>query len=159
MGAPDDHWPAMPVLTGSSSAVVAVPIERCWALVQDVVVAPQWQHTLDAIEVVERDQHGRPVVCDTVSDAKITKVRCRVRFDYEPPRRLGWTQVQSDDLDSMQGSWELEDLGDGRTKVTYALAVDPGPIGFLARPLERLIRPLVVGGRAEELAGALAART
>ena len=146
----------MPVLTGASSAVVDAPIERCWALVQNVAAAPQWQHTLEAINVVERDQHGRPVVCDTISDAKITKVHCRVRFDYQPPRRLGWTQVQSEDLDSMEGSWELEDLGGGRTKVTYALAVDPGPIGFLARQLERLIRPLVVGGRAEELAHALA---
>jgi uncharacterized membrane protein len=149
----------MPVLTGSSSAVVDVPIERCWALVQDVAIAPQWQHTLEAVDVVERDRHGRPLICDTVSDAKITKVRCRVRFDYEPPRRLGWTQVQSEDLDFMEGSWELEDLGGGRTKVTYTLAVDPGPIGFLARPLERLVRPLVVGGRAEELANALAARS
>jgi hypothetical protein len=149
----------MPVLTGSSSAEVEVPLQRCWALVQDVVSAPRWQRGLELVEVVERDEHGRPVVCDTISDAKITKVHCRVRFHYEQPHRLVWTQVQSDDLDSMRGSWELEDLGDGRTKATYALAVDPGPIGFLARPLERLIRPLVVGGRAEELARALAGRT
>jgi len=135
-----------------------VPIERCWALVEDVLSAPQWQRGLERLEVVERDQRGRPLLCDTISDAKITKVRCRVRFDYQPPRRLSWVQVQSDDLDSMEGSWELEDLGAGRTRVTYALAVDPGPIGFLARPLERLIRPLVLGGRAEELATALAAR-
>jgi uncharacterized membrane protein len=149
----------MPFLTGSSSAVLDAPIERCWALVQDVAAAPQWQHTLESVAVLERDQHGRPVVCDTVSDAKITKVRCRVRFDYEPPGRLGWTQVESEDLDGMEGSWELEDLGRGRTKVTYTLAVDPGPIGLLARPLERLVRPLVVGGRAEELGRALAAAT
>ena len=135
-----------------------MPIERCWALVEDVLSAPQWQRGLERLEVVERDQRGRPLLCDTISDAKITKVRCRVRFDYQPPRRLSWVQVQSDDLDSMEGSWELEDLGAGRTRVTYALAVDPGPIGFLARPLERLIRPLVLGGRAEELATALAAR-
>ena len=148
----------MPVLTGSSSAEIGAPIERCWALVQDVLSAPQWQRGLESVTVVEHDQHGRPLVCDTISDAKITHVHGRVRFDYQPPHRLSWTQVQSDDLDSMQGSWELEDLGSGRTRVTYALAVDPGPIGFLARPLERLIRPLVLGGRAEELGTALTAR-
>jgi uncharacterized membrane protein len=148
----------MPVLTASSWAEIDAPIDRCWALVEDVVSAPQWQRGLERVEVLERDDAGRPLVCDTISDARITKVRCRVRFAYDQPRRLAWSQVQSDDLDSMQGSWELEDLGDGRTKATYALAVDPGPIGPFARPLERLLRPLVVGGRAQELARALAAR-
>jgi uncharacterized membrane protein len=148
----------MPVLTGSSTAEVDAPIERCWAVVEDVVNAPRWQQGLELVGVVQRDEHGRPVICDTISDAKITKVRTRVRFDYEPPRRLTWTQIESDDLDSMRGAWELEDLGDARTRVTYRLEVDPGPIGMLARPLERLIRPLVVGPRANELARAVAAR-
>jgi hypothetical protein len=60
----------------------------------------------------------------------------------------------------MRGSWELLALGTGRTRATYALEVDPGPIGgFARRPLERLIRPLVVGGRPGELARALALGT
>jgi uncharacterized membrane protein len=148
----------MPVLTGSSSAVLDAPIERCWRLVADVVNAPGWQKGLELVGVVERDEHGRPAVCDTVSDAKFFKVRTRVRFTYEAPRRLTWTQIESDDLDAMHGSWELEDLGQARTRVTYTLEVDPGPIGAFARPLERVIRPLVVGGRAKELARALTER-
>jgi ribosome-associated toxin RatA of RatAB toxin-antitoxin module len=147
----------MPVLTGSSSAEVEFAIERCWALVADIERAPQWQRTLERVEVVERDDQGRALICDTVSDAKLTKVRSRVRVSYEPPRRVRWTQVSGDDLDSMEGSWELEPLGAQLTRATYELAVDPGPIGFLARPLERAIRPLVIGRQAGELAQALAA--
>ena len=45
----------------------------------------------------------------------------------------------------MEGSWELEAIRAERTRATYTLAVDPGPVGFLARPLERALRPLVVG--------------
>ena len=106
----------------------------------------------------ERDDQGRPEICDTVSDAKITKVRCRARVTYEPPHRLTFARVQSDDVDEMEGSWELEELPGGRTRATYRLAVDPGPVGFMARPLERALRPLVVGRRAEELAREVAAR-
>jgi hypothetical protein len=146
----------MSVLSGSCRAEVAAGIERCWALVEDVVRAPQWQRGLDRLEVVERDDQGRPSICDTVSDARLTKVRCRVRMRYEPPYRLAWSQVESEDLDSMEGSWELEELGPDRTRATYSLAVDPGPIGLLARPLERIIRPLVMGHQAHELARALA---
>jgi hypothetical protein len=144
------------VLSGSCSAEIEAGIERCWALVADVARAPEWQRTLESLAVVELDDLRRPLICDTVSDARLTKIHARVRMHYEPPHRLSWSQVQSDDLDSMEGSWELEDLGAAGTRVTYSLAVDPGSIGFLARPIERLIRPLVMGHQADELAEALA---
>jgi ribosome-associated toxin RatA of RatAB toxin-antitoxin module len=142
----------MPVITGSSSAEVNAPIERCWEVVEDVAGAPEWQGGLVQLEVVERDEQERPVVCDALSDAKLRKVRTRQRFAYEPPDRLSWKMIDGE-LDSMEGHWELEDLGDGRTRVTYGLAVDPGRMGLLARgPLERAARAILVDPRAKELA-------
>lgn len=142
----------MTLLSGSSTADIAAPIERCWAVVAALEDAPRWQGGLDRVDVVERDGEGRPLVCDTVNDAKFTKVRCRVRVTYEPPRRLAFTRVQSDDVDALEGAWELEDLGGGRTRATYRLTVDPGPVPLLARPLVNTLRPLVLGRRAQELA-------
>ena len=108
--------------------------------------APEWQRTWSASTCLERDEQGRPLVCDTVTDAKITKVRCRdPLIGYAPPRRLTFTRLGSDDVDEMEGSWELEELGERGTRATYRLAVDPGPVGLLARPLERALRPLVSG--------------
>jgi uncharacterized membrane protein len=148
----------MTLLTGSSSAEIDAPIDRCWAMVENVADSPRWQNGLEAVEVVERDEAGRALVCDIVNDAKVTKVRVRVRVSYDPPHRLGFTRVASDDVDEMEASWELEELGPGRTRATYSLAVDPGHVGLLARPLERALRPIVVGRRAEELARAVAER-
>jgi hypothetical protein len=108
------------------------------------------------VDVVQRDGRGRALVCDTVNDARLMKVSVRVRVDYDPPHRLHFSRVESEDLDAMEGSWELEALGPARTRATYSLAVDPGPIGLLARPLERVIRPLVIGHQVQELAEALA---
>ena len=46
------------------------------------------------------------------------------------------------ELESLDGSWELEDLGSGRTRVTYALDVDPGSIPRLVRgPIDRPFVP------------------
>jgi uncharacterized protein YndB with AHSA1/START domain len=150
----------MTLLRGSSSADIDAPIQKCWAVVEDIAQAAQWQRSLERVDVVERDEQGRALVCDTVTDAKITKVRCRIRVNYEPPHRLAFTRVESDDVDEMQGSWELEEIRDGAgTRATYTLGVDPGPVGFMARPLERALRPLVVGGRAQELARAVAVRS
>jgi ribosome-associated toxin RatA of RatAB toxin-antitoxin module len=142
----------VPVISGSSSAEVGARIERCWEVVEDVASAPEWQGGLVELDVVERDEHGRPLICDALSDIKFRRVRTRQRFAYEAPRRLSWTMVEGE-LDSMEGYWELEDLGEGRTRVTYGLAVDPGSVGRLARgPLERAARAIVVSPRAKELA-------
>ncbi len=148
----------MTLLTGSSTAEIEAPIERCWAVVGDVAESARWQNGLEHVEVVERDDAGRAVVCDIVNDAKFTKVRARVRVSYDPPHRLTFTRLMSDDVDALEASWELEELGPERTRATYTLSVDPGPVGMLARPLERALRPVVVGRRAEELARAVADR-
>ncbi|MDQ6835443.1 MAG: SRPBCC family protein [Actinomycetota bacterium] len=149
----------MSVLRGSCSEELPSPRERCWTLVADIERAPEWQRTLERVDVRERDDQGRPVICDTVTNAKLTKIHARVRIDYDPPQRLSFTLLESDHLDAMEGGWELEDLGAQRTRATYSLAVDPGPVGLLARPLERAIRPVVMGHQAQELGQALAAGT
>jgi hypothetical protein len=75
-----------------------------------------------------------------------------VRFNYEPPTRLAWTQEKGD-MKSVEGSWQLEDLGDGRTRATYALDADPGRVlGLVIRgPVEAATRAMFVNGRPGEL--------
>jgi ribosome-associated toxin RatA of RatAB toxin-antitoxin module len=142
----------MAVITGSSTTDVDASIERCWALVEDVPIAPEWQGGLVRMDVIERDEQGRALVCDAVSDAKLRKVRTRVRFTYDGPQRLSWKMIEGE-LNSMEGSWQLEDLGGGRTRITYALAVDPGSIPpFVRGPIEKAARAILVNGRAAELA-------
>jgi hypothetical protein len=53
----------------------------------------------------------------------------------------------------VRGWWDLEDLGDGRTRATYALEVDPGRmLGMLLRgPVEATVRDFLLGGAAEGL--------
>lgn len=147
----------MSVLTGSCSAEIEFSIERCWALVADIERAPRWQRMLDRVDVVERDDRGRALICDTVIDAKVTKVGYRVRMSYEEPVAVRWTMLEPDDLDSMDGAWELEPLAAARTRATYSLALDPGKMGFVARRLESMLRPVMIGHQADELAAALAA--
>src|SRR5258708_18913396 len=113
----------MPNLTGSSSAEIDAPIDQVWALVEDVEIAPEWQGGLKELRGTERDEQGRAVVCESASDAKVRTIRSTVRFTYDGPTKLTWTQVKGE-LKSVDGSWTLQDLGDGRTRATYALDLD-----------------------------------
>ena len=69
-----------------------------------------------------------------------------------PHARLSWVEEKGD-LESVEGSWTLEDLGEGPTRVTYSLAGDPGRVlGTLTRgPLETAIRAMLVNARPGEL--------
>jgi carbon monoxide dehydrogenase subunit G len=140
-------------LGGEASQEIDAPIEEVWAIVEDVATAPEWQDGLEDMEVLETDGDGRVLVANSVSDAKVRKVSTRVRFEYTEPTGLTWTQEKGD-LKSLVGAWELEDLGDGRTRATYRLEGDPGRVlGMLIRgPVEDRIREILVGGRPGELA-------
>jgi len=141
----------MGFLGGVASAEIEAPIDEVWAVVEDVASAPQWQEGLDRMEPLERDAEGRVLVANSTTDAKVRQVTTRVRFAYEPQRRVQWTQEKGD-LKSLVGAWELEDLG-GRTRATYRLDGDPGRmLGMLIRgPVEGKIRDVLVNGRPDEL--------
>ena len=137
---------------GSADAEVDAPIDAVWAVVEDVLIAPQWQGGLVAITPLERDAEGRPTLVESESDVKVRRVKTQVRFRYEPPARLSWTQEKGD-LKSVEGSWALEDLGDGRTRATYTLDSDPGRVlGMLLRgPVESAVMAMLVNARPGEL--------
>ena len=142
----------MGAMSGSASTDIDAPIEAVWAIVQDVESAPKWQRGIDATVVLTRDEDGRATCCDTVTNMKVKVFAGRVEFEFAAPARLSWVQ-QSGDLKAMHGSWQLEDLGDGRTRATYALHADPGVLlsRFIKGALEEKLRTLLIEGRPAEL--------
>lgn len=137
---------------GTASAEIEAPLERVWAEVEDVLAAPEWQGGLVEVTALERDGEGRPTLVESVADIKVRRVKTEVRFAYEAPTRLTWTQEKGD-LKSVEGSWTLEDLGDGRTRATYELDADPGRVlGMVIRgPVESAARTVLVNARPGEL--------
>jgi carbon monoxide dehydrogenase subunit G len=137
---------------GSASAEIEAPLAAVWAVVEDVLSAPDWQGGLIAIAELEKDATGRPTLVEAENDIKVKHVKTEVRFAYDEPTRLSWTQEKGD-MKSVEGSWTLEDLGDGRTRATYTLDSDPGRmLGMLIRgPVEGVIRGMLVNARPGEL--------
>lgn len=139
-------------LGGTASAEIDAPLDTVWAVVEDVLTAPDWQGGLESITALEHDDEGRSTLVESVSDIKVRQVKTQVRFSYEAPTRLSWSQEKGD-LKSVEGSWLLEDLGGGRTRATYSLEGDPGRVlGMLIRgPVEAAARAMLVNARPGEL--------
>jgi ribosome-associated toxin RatA of RatAB toxin-antitoxin module len=137
---------------GSASIEIDAPMKEVWAVVEDVITAPEWRGGMDSMRVLEHDAQGRPTLVETESDIKVRRIKATVRFTYEGPTRLTWTQEKGD-MRSVDGAWDLEDLGGARTRATFTLDTDPGRmLGMVIRgPVESATRAMFVNGRPGEL--------
>jgi uncharacterized membrane protein len=142
----------MGLIKGSKSVEIDAPLQTCFDIAADIEGAPVWQGSLKKVDVLERDAEGRPELVDTENDAKVKTAKSRLRFIYDEPNRIEWNQEKGD-TKSVKGWWDLEDLGEDRTRATYNLEVDPGRmLGMLMRgPVEGQVKEFLLGGAAEGL--------
>ena len=142
----------MASIKGEKTVEIDAPIERCFDIAADIENAPDWQGSLKDVEVLEHDGDGRAELVETASDAKVKTVKARLRFSYEQPTRITWVQEKGE-TKSLNGWWDFEDLGGGRTRASYGLDVDPGRmLGMLVRgPVQDQVRNFLLGGAADGL--------
>ena len=120
-------------IEGSASAEIEAPIQRVYAVAADVEHLPRWQPEVQTAEVLERDADGNQVLVHTETDTKVRTLAADLRFTYDEPSGLRWSQERGD-VRSLDGSWAFEDLGGDRTRATYSIRVDLGRmLGMVVR--------------------------
>jgi uncharacterized membrane protein len=141
-------------IRGDRTVEIAAPMQACFDIAADLRRAPEWQGSLKDVEVLESDADGRASLVETESDAKVKTVKSTLRFRYDAPGRIDWEQERGE-VKSLHGWWQFEDLGDGRTRATYGLDVDPGRmLGLLLRgPVQDTVLNFLLGNAAEGLKG------
>ncbi|MCB0869788.1 MAG: SRPBCC family protein [Solirubrobacterales bacterium] len=142
----------MGILEASRVVEIDAPISECYAIIADLPSTPEWQESMNALKVLETDSEGRASLVEIKSDAKVREVTSRVAFEYQPETGMSWEQIKGD-LKSMHGSWTLEDLGDGKTRATYALKGDTGRmLGLLIKgPVQDKLKEWLTKDAAEGL--------
>ena len=142
----------MGTIRGERTVEIDAPVARVFEIAADIEHAPEWQPSLTDVEILSRDGERRAKSVETESDASVRTIRSRMTFSYDPPTAITWEQERGD-VKAVHGWWRLEDLGEGRTRATYGLEVDPGRrLGMLLRgPVEGKVRDYLVGGAAEGL--------
>lgn len=142
----------MGLLEASWTVEIEAPRDRVFEVAADVPTSPAWQPALETVETLETDDEGRARLVDTTSDAVVKKTRQRLRFSYDDPAGMTWTQEKGD-VKSLDGSWTFTELAPERTKATFALSVDPGRmLGMLLRgPVEGRVKEHLTRGAAEGL--------
>lgn len=138
-------------IDGRVETEIEAPIAAVFAVAADIEGSPRWQPQFKLAECIERDGKDQ-VLVRMETEAKALTLNSVVRFEYEAPARIAWRQEEGD-LKSVEGSWEFEDLGDGRTRASYWMEVDLGRrLGLLVRgPVVSVLRGHLVDSMAEQL--------
>ena len=122
--------------------------QQCFDALLDYESFPEWQRAVKSVDVESRDDEGRGVDVAFEIDAKVKTIRYRLRYSYEPPRRITWEYLDGDVKD-VDGEMTLEDQGDGTTLATYSLALDAGV--WLPGPVRKVLTDQVMKGSVEDL--------
>lgn len=142
----------MGILKTSRAVEIEVPRVRCYEIIIDLGNTPSWQESMISSEVIDTDSEGRPALVEIVSDAKVKHLTSRLAFQYQPEVGMTWEQKKGD-LKWLIGSWQLEDLGDERTRATYGLEADTGRmLGLLIKgPVQDKLKEWLTKDAAEGL--------
>ena len=123
---------------------VAASIEACFEVCIDLEAYPEWVDGISAVEVQERDEHGRPLRARFEASGIGRRTSYVLAYDLSgSPGRVAWSMVEGDLTSRLEGAYIFEPASTSMddeimTDVTYELIIDlavPLP-GFVKRRAE-----------------------
>lgn len=139
------------------STETSAPPEVVFAVASDLETYPQWATGVVEVDVLARDEAGRPTRAAFVVDGFIKRISYELEYEYDIPHTISWKAVPGDDIKEMAGFYDFRPTDGGGTAIAYALRVAPNfsVPGFLRRQAEKQIVQAALRGlrhRAEEQA-------
>lgn len=129
--------------TSTQSIHIAAPPAAVAAVVCDFAGYPRWADAVREAEVVEEYEDGYASQVRFVLDAGPMADEYTLRYEYsEDISRIEWHLVAPSKMQKVQdGSYDIEDNGDGTSTVTYTLAVELSiaMLGMFKRKAEKMI--------------------
>ncbi len=98
-----------------------VEIEKIYNVIVDYNSYPDFVDGVSSINVLEQTESGARVEYGL---NLIKKFKYILSLSHQKPTSVSWEFESGDLFKKNNGSWELVDLGNGQTEVTYSLDVD-----------------------------------
>ena len=126
-----------------SDIVIEAPAGAVMTVIAAFADYPDWATGMREVTVLSTDDLGRPLDVRFVVDSAPIRDTFTLRYDWRDERLVTWSLVPEEAtmLSGMDGSYALDAVDAGRTRVTYQLAVDLKLplLGMLKRKAEKVI--------------------
>jgi ribosome-associated toxin RatA of RatAB toxin-antitoxin module len=126
---------------------IAADPQACFDALTDFERLPEWQRAVRDVTVVERDEAGRGSVVEYEVDARVKRVRYRLRNIFDEPSRIA-SEYLGGDFRDFAGEWRFVAIPAG-TRVELDLRIDPGR--FVPGPVRGLIADAVMRRALDDL--------
>ena len=139
----------------TSSITIGADPEHVMAVIADFAAYPEWADQVKSVEILDTDTRGPPERVRFQMDAGPIKDSYTLDYTWAPDgRSVSWTLVKGQIQKAQNGSYVLVGR-DGRTTVTYSLAVDLNipMIGMLRRKAEKVIIDTALKGLKRRVEG------
>ena len=125
----------------SSTIVVDSAPAAVMAVIADLEAYPEWAGSVRSVEVLSRDETGRPREARFVLDAGVVKDTYTLAYSWDGNTSVSWSLVEAQMLTAMEGSYRLRADDSSGTTVEYVLTLDlkMPMIGLLRRKAEKVI--------------------
>lgn len=133
--------------TAQEKVTIQAPITNVIDVIANVEAYPEWVSDMTEVEVIERDEQGRPATVRYGAALAGRTVSYTLEYDWtEAPAKISWNQTEGNLTSKLDGSYQLVETGDG-TEVAYQLEIDlRAPIpSFVKRRAEgKIIRSALI---------------
>lgn len=139
----------------TDTTTINAPAATVFEVITDLEAYPDWVDGMLEADVLSEDDEGRPHQARFRIDARVAEITYTLEYSYDYPD-VSWTLVEGEMVSQLDGSYRLEDLGDGRVEVRYSLEADvdmPVP-GFLKKRAARTILDQGLRGLKQRAEGA-----
>lgn len=122
-----------------------VPVEKFYKAIIDYRNYPKFVDGVKSTEVSNESAEGATV---KMGISVIKEISYTIKLVHEMNKKVSWSFVTGDMMKLNNGRWELKDLGDGKTEVTYSLEVElkgfmPG-LGMIEKTLVNTNLPMTM---------------
>ena len=105
-----------------SSIVINADPAAVMKVIADFPSYPQWITFIQAVEVLDSDETGRPTLVRFVLDAGVVVDDYALAYTWADDE-VSWQLVRATSIKAMDGSYQLKPT-QGGTEVAYALSID-----------------------------------
>lgn len=123
-----------------AAILIDSPAQPIWIVLTDCNHFPEFIPNLKSCRIIQSGEDTRITEQQVKFSAFLPRVTYVIQSNYQKFRRIDFKKV-SGDLRALEGSWVLEEIGDGRhTILVYSLFLDPGffiPQGIVQRNLQK----------------------